>query len=267
MERGSDRLALITGQIQTLPSSSSSPDLQPSDSHSHLAHTTIVSPDGEDKTSSSVLPEDNHSIDTGTTNADFGGSIQVPPLSTSEINPEAKQSPASEGSEPRSSLVSSTDRSTSVSTLATETHAESQTQNNKFFTPSRITSALAATETTRLFCSIAVALLVVLSYLGFPILGSEIISSILSFRPLYLVLLTNVTVVLAQLLDKQRSSGRDARGENKPPPASGNDWAEQLGKTLELGLLIQKVADAVFMDCAVYAVIVVCGVSFAWKFR
>lgn len=214
-----------------------------------------------------MLPEGNHSTDAGQTKADFGGSTPIPSLSKSETNPEAIQSPALESGELRSDLVSSTDRSTSVSNLATERHVEPQAERRNFFSPSQISSAFAATETTRLCCSVAVALLVVLSYLGFPILGIKIISSSLSFRPLYLVLLTNVTVVIAQLLGKQRSLGRADRGGNTTPAAGGNDWTEQLGKTLEIGLLIQRVADAVFMDCAVYAVIVVCGLSFTQKFR
>ena len=187
-------------------------------------------------------------------------------MSKFETNYEPTRSPAPEGSLLNSSLVSSTDRSSSVSTLATERRVESQTQKYKSFTPNQISSALAATESTCLFCSIAFALLVVLSFIGFPILGSKFMNSIISFRPLYLLLLTNATVVLAQLLRIQGSSVRAGRGENITPPAGGNDLAAQLGKTLEIGLLIQKVADAVFMNCAVYAIIVVCAISFAQKF-
>ncbi|PON76475.1 Transmembrane protein [Parasponia andersonii] len=286
LERGSDRLALITGQIKNLPdpspSLSASTDLHPlnhdslpsseplishhQDSQSNLPDTINVSPTphGEDRASSPVLQEENHRNDAGSVEGDFGGSRLLPPLSEFETNKEPIRSPASEGSFLNSSLA---DRSSSVSTLATERRVESQTQKYKFFTPNQISSALAATERTRLFCSIALALLVVLSYLGFPILGSNFIKSIISSRPLYLLLLTNATVVLAQLLRIQGSSAWAGRGENKTQPAGGNDLAAQLGRTLEIGLLIQKVADAMFMNSAVYAVIVVCGVSFAQQFR
>lgn len=222
-----------------------------------------VSPHVEDSTSSPLLPEENRSPSEG----DLGGSSLVPPLREFETNSVPIRSPVPEASELTSSLVSSTDRSSFVSTFATESRAEPQTQKYKFFTPRQISSALAATERTRLFCSIALALLVVLSDIGFPILGSKIIRSIISFRPLYLVLLTNATLVFAQLLWIQGSSAKADRGENKTPAAGGNDLAEQLGKTLEIGLLVQKVVDAVFMTCAVYAVIVVCGISFAQRFR
>ena len=220
----------------------------------------------EDKASRSVLPEDNNSADAGPTDTDFGASNLVPPVSTFETNAEAVDA-GSEGIELRSPLLSGTDQISSVSALATARHIEPQTRKSIFLSPNQISSAVAATERTRLFCSFAFAILVVLSYLGFPILGNKFLKSILGFRPLFLVLLTNVTVVVAELLKKQRSSGTTDRRENRAPPTDGNDLAGQLGKTLEIGLLMQKVADAVFMDCAVYAVIVVCGLSFAQKFR
>lgn len=67
-------------------------------------------------------------------------------------------------------------------------------------TPNQITSAIAASEKSRHRCSVAVALLVVLSHLGFPLLGCNFTRSVIISRPLYLDLLTNVTPVLAPLL-------------------------------------------------------------------
>ncbi|XP_062111322.1 uncharacterized protein LOC133822877 [Humulus lupulus] len=268
LERGSDRLALITGHIDNLPDPSPSlhrlnQDTQPLLSHqdyqSHPIDKINVFSHGEDRTSSPVLPKDDHNTDCGPIEGDFDGSSSMPLFSKEETNfePLRNRNSGSEDSLLNSSLASSRDQSSSVSNLATERQVESQTQKYRFFTPNQITSALAATERTRFFCSIALALLVVLSYFGFPILRSKFIKSIISFRPLYLVWLTNATAVLAQLLRIQGS-----RRENKTSSADGNDLAAQLGKTLEIGLLIQKGADAVFMTCAVYAVIVVCGVSF-----
>ncbi|KAF4379369.1 hypothetical protein CsatB_001736 [Cannabis sativa] len=282
LERGSDRLALITGQIDNLPEPDPSPspslhtlnqDTQPvpvlshHDYHSRPIDSINDSSHGEDRKSNPVLPKDNHSTDFSVpTKDDFDGSSLMPMLSKlqTKFEPRRSQNSASEDSLSNSSLVSSRDPSASVSDLATETKVESQTQKKyRFFTPNQITSALAATELTRLFCSIALALFVVLSYFGFPILGSKFIKSIIiSFRPLYLVLLTNATVVLAQLLQIQGT-----RRENNTPSADVNDLATQLGNTLEIGLMIKKGADTVFMTCAVYAVIVVCGVSFAQKFE
>ncbi|KAL5558784.1 hypothetical protein UlMin_034995 [Ulmus minor] len=283
VERGSDRLALITGRIQTLPASSPLPtssDLhpqtqdtiplsQPFASHheDYESHVTgkSTAPSQEDKGYSPVLPEDNPSTDAGPTIDNFDGSNQVAPLNKFEPNLEALRAPASDDSIARASLVSSTDQSSSVSALAAENRL-GRTQKFGSFSPNQISTALGATERTRIFCSLAIALVVILSHIGFPLLGSKMVKGVLSFRPLYLVLLTNVTVVLAKLLDKQRVSGRTDRPENQTPPADGNDWATQLGKTLEIGFLMKKMIDAVFMDCAVYAILAVCGLSFAQLF-
>lgn len=142
--------------------------------------------------------------------------------------------------------------------------SSSATQRRPLFTASGVSSAIAESERTRLSFSVAVAILVVLAHLGFPLLGtSNIVKTLLGFRPLYLVLLTNVTLVLARILGKHRVSERPDRGGEIRTPTEGFEWADNLGKALELGLVAQKVLDALFMDCAVYAIIVVCGLSSA----
>lgn len=201
------------------------------------------------------------------TEADIGESNLAPPLRKCEISVEALGTCASEFSgKAQSPLVSSIDQNSSASTLNSEQHLEQQRPQHRF-TPNQISSAIASSERTRFLCSVTVALLVLLSYLGFPLLGSYIIKSMLSFRPLYLLLLTNVTIVLARLLvDKQTGFERAARDENETPSLNGYGWAEQVGNTLETGLVMQKALDAIFMDCSVYAIIVICGLSLASLF-
>ncbi|KAJ4708006.1 Transmembrane protein [Melia azedarach] len=141
----------------------------------------------------------------------------------------------------QSSLISSTDQNSSVPMPSREQHLQLRRGQHKFFNPSQISSAISATERVRLLCSVAVALLVVLSYLGFPLLRNSIIKGILSFRPLYLVLLTNVTVVLSRLLfDHQGGFQRVSRGENNIP-SDAYDWAAQASKALEVGLMMKKI--------------------------
>lgn len=155
---------------------------------------------------------------------------------------------------------SSTIQTSSVSTADTHQQSEPHTHQHRFFTPAQISSAVAASESTRILCSVAAALLVVLSNLGFPGLGSNIIKSITATRPLYLLLLANLTVVLARLLsDKQGGSNRAGKVVNKAPLESGNGWADQVSRALEASLLLQKVVDSVFMDCSFYAIVVTCG--------
>lgn len=182
-----------------------------------------------------------------------------------ETHVEATRLPASVVSRKiESHPISSTDQDSSVSTSTREQRLEPQTYKSKFFTPSQISSAVGATQYARIFCSAMVAVVVVLSYVGFPLLGSYVVKGILCFRPLFLLLLTNITVVMKQLLlDNQRET-RYQRPVSRDGKTSsdGSDWAEQAGKALEVGMMMHKVIDAIFMDCSVYAVIVICGLSF-----
>ncbi|KAJ7958611.1 Transmembrane protein [Quillaja saponaria] len=279
VERGSDRLALITGRVPATPSSPSSPfslsspfavdtgissqQLTPHDhdqdqdqrTHHHVSdrNSFNVSPSANDKVSEPILLKHDHVTDPST---DSGRNLP-PHLSEFEANNNSVKVLASELSEEGQPPPVS-----SITNLGTEQRSQPQTLESSIFTPMHISSAITASESTRLFCSMAIALLVVLSYIRFPILGSKVIKSILSFRPLYFVLLTNCTVVLARLLsEKPRGPGRVSRGEQKTPPVDGDDWAEKLGRTLEAGLLVQKVIDALFIDCSIYAIIVICGLS------
>ncbi|EEF45932.1 conserved hypothetical protein [Ricinus communis] len=244
LERGADRLALITGRTQTLPSESDDkPDAvssQPLDSRrqnqdpaSDLSHQVNASSDGEDHGGSGyVFPRND------------------PTIAVRELSTETSRAPAVNEESP---LVSSADQMSTVQNI------ELRMRTNRFVTPSQISSAITASESLRLFCSGAIALLVVLSSLGFPILGS----SIISFRPLYLVLLTNLTLVFAYLLiGNQRGFERTVGGEISTPSTS-QDWIEQAGKALEIGLVMQKAIDAVLMDCSVYAIIIIAGSSLA----
>ncbi|XP_041019373.1 uncharacterized protein LOC121261197 [Juglans microcarpa x Juglans regia] len=285
LERGSDRLALIAGRLQTLPSSSSQdenattlgsdppsqvvipsdPDLQPHDSNQ-----TTVPLHGDDKASGSLLLKRDSISNVSETNAYDGGSNITPSIHQCETGIKAVRAPSSEvsGKEVHSPMVSLIDQNSSASTLSLEQHLEHQTQRHRFFTPNQISSAITASENTRLLCSITIALLVVLSYQGFPLLGSYIIKTIISFRPLYLLLLTNVTVVLARLLFyKQRGFERAAQDENEASSLNGFGWAEQVSRSLETGLVMQNALNAVFMDCSVYAIVVICGLSLAQLFN
>lgn len=286
LERGSDRLALITGRIQTLPSPSSSPASSPrpsdQDPRYPLPSPSSVPPHGKDSFRPTMSKSDS-STETGHMNAYNGGSGVEPHLRHPDTSNEASKAPAlglNETSEApalgldetskapaletkhikESPVGSSTIQTSSVSTADTHQQSEPHTHQHRFFTPAQISSAVAASESTRILCSVAAALLVVLSNLGFPGLGSNIIKSITATRPLYLLLLANLTVVLARLLsDKQGGSNRAGKVVNKAPLESGNGWADQVSRALEASLLLQKVVDSVFMDCSFYAVVVICG--------
>lgn len=166
----------------------------------------------------------------------------------------------------QSTPVSSTIQNPSVSTSNVEHHSETQTHHRKIFTPNQISSAVAASEITRICCSLAAAFFVFLSYIGPPILGSYLIKNVVLFRPLYLLLVTNISIVLAHLLlEKQKgviSSGKEADSSSL---IAAFGLAGQLGKALEVGLVLQHVVGALFVDCSVYSIVVICLLSLAQK--
>ena len=116
--------------------------------------------------------------------AGHGGSTVKP--SSREFDTAAEASIAS--SAETSSKVESSLAKPWRSTSGTEQNLKPQRWISSSVTPNQITSAIAASEKSRLRCSVVVALAAVLSHLGFPLLGSNLISSIINFRPLYLVL-------------------------------------------------------------------------------
>ncbi|XP_062024533.1 uncharacterized protein LOC133740601 [Rosa rugosa] len=242
LERGSDRLALITGRIQTLPSSSSSPD--PQTQFEDTTNPSSPPPTSDVQDQIAELPSE----------IEENESDSTLPRSQSDTNTEALRAIDTQVQQLLSSL-------TAQNAPPPPPPSSSENQRRPLFTASGVSSAIAETERTRLLFSVAVAMLVVLVHLGFPLMGtSNIVKTLLGFRPLYLVLLTNVTFVLARILGKQRVSERP--GEIRTS-AEGIEWVAQLGRAVEIGLVAQKVLDALFMDCAVYAIIVVCGLSSA----
>ncbi|XP_059642254.1 uncharacterized protein LOC132284188 [Cornus florida] len=277
VDRGSDRLALITGRIQTLPSSSSS--LEPYDSetapgpplisHEHHDRESLlsVSPRGEDQPFSSLLPKHETGRESAQFKASHGEIRGEQLLRKHDTISESSRSPAGEVDDRvQPSLVSSAVQISSVSASDTEHRFQPHIHHRKLFTPNQIRSAVSASESTRIYCSLAAAILVVLSYVGFPVLGSYMIKNIVLRRPLYLLLLTNISIVLARLLlENQRGFARSEQGGNNIPSIGGNGLAEQVGNALESGLVLQNIMGAVFMDCSVYAIVVICGLSLAQK--
>ncbi|KAK3027031.1 hypothetical protein RJ639_041186 [Escallonia herrerae] len=266
MERGSDRLALITGRIQTLPSSSTSSESL----HSNTAscppsisqHQNLPS----DVSDQLAADYDFGPVSGQLNNLDVGRRIE-PSLHKCETRIEASRAPPLElDSKLQPAQVSSALPSSSLSTTDTEHRSEPQAQHRKFFTPNQISSAIASSERTRTYFSVADAVLVVLSFAGFPILGSHTIKRIMFFRPLYLLLLTNISIVLSRLLlGKERRVVKSEKEAVSDTSLGGYGLADQLGKALELGLVLQNVIGAVFMDFSVYAVVLVCGLSLKQK--
>ncbi|KAK3000027.1 hypothetical protein RJ639_024330 [Escallonia herrerae] len=310
MDRGSDRLALITARIQTLPSSSTSSEslhshtasCPPSISqHQHLpsglpdqlaADVTLVlenlsvkiictmlfqclvvlincnvasCPQIAYNIAAFFLPDYDFGPVSGQLNNLNVGSRVEPFLRKCETRTEASRASALElDSKLQPAQVSSALQSSSISTTDPEHRSEPQAQHRNFFTPNQISSAIAASERTRTYFAVSAAVLVVLSFVGFPILDSHTVRRIMFSRPLYLLLLTNISIVLARLvLGKEGKVVKSEQDAVSDTSLSGYGLADQLGKALESGLVLQNVVGAVFMDISVYAVVLVCGLSLA----
>lgn len=135
---------------------------------------------------------------------------------------------------------------------------------NNLFTSKELNSCIIASENIRIFCALVIAVLVVTSYVGYPLFGINSVrsKSVVASRPLYLLLLTDVTIVLAQLLYLKKQSGFEQAEEEKEMPQAEDEAAdnwEGAFKVLERGLVVYQAIRGIFMDCSVYTVVVVCG--------
>lgn len=128
-------------------------------------------------------------------------------------------------------------------------------------TSQQVSVAVTETEHDRLLCALTIAILVVLSSAGFPIVSSKAFRGILLFRPLFLVLITNITIIIWRLVPDNRKNVSRGDKDKTPVLGDGYAWAEEAGRALELGLMLKNLSGSLFMDCSVYATIVVFGLS------
>lgn len=120
-----------------------------------------------------------------------------------------------------------------------------------FFSSREINSSIIASETLRASCALVISVLVVLCYM--------ISEKIASVRPLFIVLLTDITIVLARVyLEKIRAS-EEGEGQAEVNHDHGHDWNGV--KLLERGLVAYQAMRGLFIDCCVYSVVVVSCVS------
>ncbi|KAF7134820.1 hypothetical protein RHSIM_Rhsim08G0221500 [Rhododendron simsii] len=122
-----------------------------------------------------------------------------------------------------------------------------------------INSCIVGSEIIRVFCAVIIALLVVLSNINLPrnIVKSR---STIASRPLYILLLTDVIIVVVRLLEKQRSLEKTQEEEKHGMQGDGQNWAGAF-KILEIGLVFYQIVRALFIDCSFYMVVVICGLS------
>lgn len=122
-----------------------------------------------------------------------------------------------------------------------------------FFSSRELNSCIIASEITRALSSLIIALLVVFFYM--------ISESIVFSRPLYIVLLTDITIVLARLYrENERRVLEETEGEIVEAHGDKHSWGDAV-KLLERGLVVYQAIRGIFTDCSIYVVVVVCGIS------
>ncbi|XP_016485472.1 uncharacterized protein LOC107805889 [Nicotiana tabacum] len=122
-----------------------------------------------------------------------------------------------------------------------------------------INSCILISENKRVICSVMISFLVVLSYAHLPhsIARSN---SFIASRPLYILLLTDLTIVIARIIRKEVVPDEERREDRQRVNDFGHNWDGAL-TILEYGLVLYQTIRAIFIDCSFYLVIVICGLS------
>ncbi|KAJ8649911.1 hypothetical protein MRB53_002934 [Persea americana] len=242
VDRGSDRLAFITGQTDSLPPQQDFPQTPSLPATTNNVATTHE----RDDAAGIVLPKSETSNEAASSFLDTQGSVK--PSICSSV--QASSNP----------VVSSSIQTSSNPVVSDEPRVIPRPNNQRLiFTSDQIISAISASENIRLICSAIIALLAVISYSINP-LGRSFITSMIVSRPIYLVLVTNVTIVLGLLMANKGGSNK-AEVEARKAAAKTDDWADNVGKALEVGLVLQKALSAVSMDFSICAVLLISGLS------
>ncbi|XP_024986571.1 uncharacterized protein LOC112521812 [Cynara cardunculus var. scolymus] len=240
IEKGSDRLALITGRAPNIPS----PPSPTSAAQSHHSYTSSC-PSAITHLPDQVVPSDENRDPSF--KSESAGIKSQPVLRKSE----STKRPASKPNEKRSSPKKSP-------------KSELKTYLYKTVGPNQLRPAILASQNTRRKCSFIAGIITLLSYVGFPILGSYIIKNVILSRPLFLLLFINVTIMVGPLvLDAAKMIEQGANGGSSTAEA---DFPDHLGSPFEWGMLFKTSLSAFFMDSCIYSVVVVCGISFLKKF-
>ncbi|KAG7545333.1 hypothetical protein ISN44_As12g008090 [Arabidopsis suecica] len=256
LERGSDRLAFITGQINGAPPPPP-PDSTSSLSQSHLQSSPDTIPPRDQILKAQEIAFTSHQENISDAamldNADHiihqsrAESLQ-PQRHTETLSAASASYPRDTTIHP--SLTTSSVQNPSVVDLGASQAFIPVVSFVNAITPKHIGAAIDASEYARMFTALAIALVVILSHLGFSSLGN-----IVSFRPVFLLLLTDATIVLGRVLLSHHGDSSSASGT----VMSGQGMMDQVGNALEMVMMMKKIMDALLMDFSLYAVILICG--------
>ncbi|KAL5729295.1 hypothetical protein ACHQM5_002268 [Ranunculus cassubicifolius] len=238
LERGSDRMALITGRVESL----STPQPQ-----SHHLHTVSLP--------ASIYQSDSQSA--ASQDAD-GSNTELP---TTKLEPQLRKCETHVDSTrtPQDFDMSRKAQPAQVPPSNSAPSREAKSHPTKLFTAKKISASISASENIRMITSFAIAILVILSQLRIPLLSTGIISAIVATKPVFLVLLTDLTILLALVLVEKQQLVPDKKDEESFRFSEGLDM-------LQNGFTVYKAFTAILMDCSIYFVVVVSGLSLVQMF-
>ncbi|KAF9612846.1 hypothetical protein IFM89_004256 [Coptis chinensis] len=201
LEKGADRLALITGRLDSLPSPSPSPSPK-----SSIYQSNAASQEDDDVASTDFARLETSNGSIRSASIDTAGRV-IPQLRKCETCVDTTRTPTLDISRKEQPLLVPSTASGPSNSVVDEPgpRGDSHSHRTQIFTVNNFCSSISATSNIRLLSSMAIALLVVLSHLRIPLPRSNIIIA----RPVYLVLLTDVTILLAWLLyQNQAATGK-----------------------------------------------------------
>ncbi|XP_029119069.1 uncharacterized protein [Elaeis guineensis] len=284
MERGSERLAFITGQSQSLtPSSSFSTSRPPTlqqqqgEEENPRSTTAVVLHHGDatgmevhehqpiDQTFSTAVEDDRTEL-----LPEHEANRELGRHQTSSEFAKCKMGKRFQKVEMRKEAVANAEQDDKIAEFSTSPVAHGLSDqvadqaacvnlpmSHQVLTSKQISHAISASENIRLLCAVSIAILVVMSSHGHS-LGGKILGSILNIRPLLLALLTDAMVIIGQLLLSQKSHIKEGEEAGRTRQEEIG-FANNIGNALDVGLVFQKALNAAFMDCSICAVIMISG--------
>ncbi|KAM7254652.1 hypothetical protein ACFE04_004032 [Oxalis oulophora] len=248
LERGNDRLALITGRIHPSSSPLSSPSVNQCNNSPRFPLIDQINaiPEPTNNASASKLIKQE-------TNDSISGKKRTASRPQEEHHDETS----------REALQPSIMNKETQNKTSDDKHSipKPRSRQPRFFTSKRLNSCIIASEDKRNFCALVIALLVVLSYVDVALFGVNLVQSesILASRPLYIILVTDATIVLA-LMYRQAQSPDESEDEKGQQNKDGQQLDRAI-RLMERGLVVYQVIRGLFIDFSVYSVIVICGLS------
>uniref|UniRef100_A0A9I9D467 Uncharacterized protein n=1 Tax=Cucumis melo TaxID=3656 RepID=A0A9I9D467_CUCME len=259
ISREMDRMALITGRLPNLPPS---PPPSPSSPSPFLFHQTHQRGHSHTGISPSFFSKDLHNHN-NPDSLPFPNAQGIPKPKDAKATPLLKRLSMSEAREEKIAAIGfqfnhkkldpigevhtetvSTPSASSmvqkITSIDDKILLKTHPSKPKLFTSKRINASILASQTTRVFCSLIIASLSVLSHVNHPlsIIWNMVRSeSVVASKPLYILLLTDATIVLARMLAERQKDGGVAEEEIEKMKEDGRNWDSAV-KVLERGLYV-----------------------------